>query len=158
MSTPFGTSLRRDPGDPRGLGERIEALLTERIEEAVEFICMDLLVQLRRARGRPAPEAGNASDRQDFQALVREFLLSLRAGFFEGLTPEDRQKVTRAEEARGGEEIPRLLAGQVALARSLADYWQRFEALRASFVQARLSAPPPRRRFLDRFRRRSPSP
>ncbi|MBI3628542.1 MAG: hypothetical protein HY217_02975 [Candidatus Rokubacteria bacterium] len=27
MSTPFGTSLRRDPTDPRGLKERIDALL-----------------------------------------------------------------------------------------------------------------------------------
>lgn len=142
MSTPFNTSLRRDPNDPRGLVERIEALVGERIEEAVEFLCIDLLVQLRRAHGRPAPEAKSAGDRQEYEGLVREWLLHLRGALLEGLTPENLQRVSRAEEARGREEIPRLLAGQVVLARTLPDYWQRFEALRAAFAQARLNAPP----------------
>lgn len=142
MSTPFNTSLRRDPDDPRGLVERIEALVGERIEEAVEFLCMDLLVQQRRAQGRPAPEAKSAGDRQEYEGLVREWLLHLRGALLEGLTPENLQRVSQAEEARGREEIPRLLAGQVVLARTLPDYWQRFETLRAAFAQARLNAPP----------------
>lgn len=142
MSTPFNTSLRRDPNDPRGLVERIEALVAERLEEAVEFLCMDLLVQQRRAQGRPAPEAKSAGDRQEYEGLVRDWLLHLRGALLKGLTSEDVRKVSRAEEARGREEIPRLLAGQVVLARTLPDYWQRFEALRAAFAQARLSAPP----------------
>ena len=143
MSTPFNTSLRRDPDDPRGLVERIEALVGERLEEAVEFLCMDLLVQQRRDLGRAAPEAKSAGDRQEYEGLVREWLLHLRGALLEGLTPEDLQKVSRAEEARGREEIPRLLAGQVVLARTLPDYWQRFEALRAAFAQARLRADAP---------------
>ncbi len=155
MSTPFDTSLRRDPNDPRGLAERLEALLRERIEEAVEFVCMDLLVQLRRAHSRPAPEARSASDRQEFQALVRELLRHLRAAFLAGLAPEDLEKVSQAEDAQGKEELPRLLAGQTALARTLPDYWQRFETFKTAFTEARLSGPPPRAGFLDRFGRRS---
>lgn len=155
MSTPFNTSLRRDPDDPRGLAERIEALVAERIEEAVEFVGMDLLIQLRRAQGRPAPEAKSAGDRQEYEGLVREWLLHLRGALLEGLAPEDLQKVSRAEEARGREEIPRLLAGQGALARTLPDYWQRFEAFRVAFIQARLGAPPPRAGFLSRLLRRA---
>ncbi len=133
--------------DPRGLGERIEAAVAERLEEAVEFVCMDLLVQLRRAHGRPAPVAKSASDRQEFQGLVREWLLHLRGGLLDGLPPEDVQKVSQAEEARGREEIPRLLAGQAALARTLPDYWQRFETLSAAFTQTRVSALPRRSRL-----------
>ena len=152
----MSTSLRRDPDDPRGLGERIEAVVTERLEEAVEFVCMDLLVQLRRAQGRPAPVAKSASDRQEFQGLVREWLLHLRGALRDGLLPEEVRKVGQAEEARGRAEIPRLLAGQVALARALPDYWQRFETLRAAFIETRLSAPPASPGFLGRLFPRSP--
>jgi hypothetical protein len=133
--------------DPRGLGERIDAAVSERLEEAVEFVCMDLLVQLRRAHGRPAPVAKSASDRQEFQGLVREWLLHLRGALLGGLRPEEVQKVSQAEEARGREEIPRLLAGQAALARTLPDYWQRFETLSAAFTQTRVSALPRRSRL-----------
>ena len=135
------------PGDPRGLGERIEAAVEERLEEAVEFVCMDLLVQLRRAHGGPAPVAKSASDRQEFQRLVGEWLLHLRGALLDGLPREEVQKVSQAEEARGREEIPRLLAGQAALARTLPDYWQRFETLRAAFAQARLTTRPRRSGF-----------
>jgi len=141
---------------PGGLGERIDAAVEERLEEAVEFVCMDLLVQLRRAHGRPAPVAKSAGDRQEFQGLVREWLLHLRGALLDGLPPEEVQKVSRAEEARGREEIPRLLAGQVALARGLPDYWQRFETLSAAFIETRLSAPPANPGFLGRLFRRSP--
>ena len=144
------------PGDPRGLGERIEAAVEERLEEAVEFVCMDLLVQLRRAHGGPAPVAKSASDRQEFQRLVGEWLLHLRGALLGGLPREEVQKVSQAEEARGREEIPRLLAGQAALARTLPDYWQRFETLRVAFIEMRLSAPPASPGFLGRLFRRSP--
>ena len=108
---------------------------------------MDLLVQLRRAHGRPAPAAKSAGDRQEFQGLVHEWLLHLRGALLDGLPPEEVQKVSRAEEARGREEIPRLLAGQVALARVLPDYWQRFETLSAAFTQARVMTRPRRSRL-----------
>ena len=155
MSTPFDTSLRRDPHDPRPLAERIEALVRERIEEAVEFVCMDLLVQLRRAHSRPSPQAGNASDREEFQRLVRDLLLHLRAAFADGLPSEDLQKVSQAEDTHGPGEVSRLLAGQTFLARTLPDYWRRFETFRGAFTHVRLSAPSPRPGLFDRLRRRS---
>lgn len=155
MSTPFNTSLRRHPGDPRGLVEQIDALVKERLEEAVEFGCLDLLVQSRRVHRRPAPEKDSEKDRQEFQALVRELLIYLRGELREGLTPEDLQKISQAEDAQGGQELPRLLAGQTALARMLPDYWQRFETLKTAFTRARLSPPPPRPSLLDRLFRRA---
>ena len=146
------------PGDPRGLGERIEAAVEERLEEAVEFVCMDLLVQLRRAHGRPAPVAKSASDQQEFHGLVSEWLLHLRGALLDGLPPEEVQKVSQAEADRGPEEIPRLLRGQAPLAPTLPDYWQRFETLRAAFTQARLGAPGPGPGFLGHLFGRRPSP
>jgi hypothetical protein len=100
--------------------------------------------------------AKSASDRQEFQRLVGEWLLHLRGALLDGLPREDVQKVSQAEEARGREEIPRLLAGQAALARTLPDYWQRFETLRVAFIEMRLSAPPASPGFLGRLFRRSP--
>jgi hypothetical protein len=137
---------------PGGLGERIETAVAERLEEAVEFVCMDLLVQLRRTHGRPAPQAGNARDKGEYEGLVREWLLHLRSTLLDCLPPEAVQKVNQAEETGSREETLRLLAGQVALARTLPDYWQRFETLRAAFTQARLAAPRRRSRLWP-FRR-----
>lgn len=153
MSNPFGTSLRRDPGDPRGLLDRIDAAVRERIEEAVEFGCMELLVQLRRARGRPAPEATSATDRKEFESLVRELLLHLRGALLEGLPAEHAEKLAQTEAAQGQDQVPRLLAGQAALARGLPDYWERFEALTRAFVQTRLGAPAARGLLDHLFRR-----
>jgi hypothetical protein len=58
MDNPFRTTgLRHGADDPRGLRERIEAQLTERIDEAVEMAALHLLVELRKRHDRPAPEA-----------------------------------------------------------------------------------------------------
>ena len=53
MSRPdaFNTSLRRDPGEPRDLIARVDAEVRDRIGEAVDFVCLDALVQSRQARG-----------------------------------------------------------------------------------------------------------
>ena len=77
MDSPFLTSLRRDASDPRSLLERIDAQLKERIEEACEFFCLDLLVQLRDAHGRPAPQPDNPTDRNEFKQLDLEKLKDL---------------------------------------------------------------------------------
>src|SRR5947209_2429307 len=56
MDNPFHTKgLRHGTNDPRGLLERIEAQLGERIEEAVEMTALELLVELRKRHQRPAP-------------------------------------------------------------------------------------------------------
>lgn len=154
MSSPFGTSLRRDPDDPRDLLERIDSQVRERLEEAVDFICLDLMVQRRRRHGRALPEERNERDRQEFRGLVREFLLYLRQAYWSAIPEAAREKVSQAEAGAGGEEVQRLIAAQVALARQLPDYWQRFEEFRASFVQEQLAAPPPRSGLLDRLRGR----
>jgi hypothetical protein len=131
----FSTSLRRDSGQPRDLIARIEAELRERIEEAVDFACLDALVEQRRAHGLPAPVADSARDRDEFTRRVRAFLTQLRDAVAVDLTPEQRQKVDAAARA-AGDETRRLLAVQVALARELPDYWQRFETTRVAYVGA----------------------
>ena len=47
-------------GDTRGLLERIEAQLRERIEEAIEMAALKLMVDTRAQTGRPAPESTSA--------------------------------------------------------------------------------------------------
>ncbi len=154
MSSSFGTSLRRNPDDPRGLLERIDAQLRERLEEAVDFACLDLLVQLRRQHGRALPEEQNEKDRQEFKGLVREFLTYLREAYWTSLAGADQKTATEAEAGAGHEELQRLVAVQVVLAKRLPDYWQRFEALRAAFAREQLAAPPPKPGLLDRLRGR----
>jgi NCAIR mutase (PurE)-related protein len=146
----FGTSLRRDSDQPRDLGARIEAELRERIEEAVDFACLDALVERRRARGLPAPVADSARDREEFTQNVRAFLEHLRDAIAVDLTPEQRRRVEAAARA-AGDETRRLLAAQLALAKELPDYWQRFEASRVAYVGARSASGGERRGLLGRL-------
>ncbi|MFQ5898577.1 MAG: hypothetical protein ACE5JN_10060 [Candidatus Methylomirabilia bacterium] len=158
MSARFGTSLRRDPEDSRTLLERINAQVRERLEEAVEFVCLDLMVQRRQRHGRPTPDKSSQTDRQQFTGLVREFLLCLHRAFWARLSEAEQAHVSEAAAALGDEEPQRLLAIQVSLAQRLPDYWQQFEQLRAAFVEERLAAPPAPHlgllsRLLPRWRR-----
>jgi len=128
MSHPFfSTSLRRDPGQPADLAARIDAQLRERLEEAVDFVCLEAMVARRRARGLPAPAADSERDREEFTGFVRAFLEHLRASLAADLGPEQRRRMEAAEHS-AGDEPARLVAVQVVLARELPDYWQRFEA------------------------------
>ena len=74
----FGTSLRRDPNQPADLNARIEAQLRERLEEAVDFVCLEALVKRRRALSLPAPSADSTRDREEFTQSVHAFLAELR--------------------------------------------------------------------------------
>ena len=47
-------------GERADLAARIDAELRERIEEAVEFLCLDALVERRRTLGLPPPAADSA--------------------------------------------------------------------------------------------------
>ncbi len=133
-------------GDPRGLRERIDAQLRERIEEAVEMAGLELLVALRERHGRPRPEAGSVADRREHEALVDDLLTHLERAFA-GEIAASGQASAAAPRTVG--EPPagiapgraRALASQVLLAKRLPDYWQRFEAHRAAHAQARLSRP-----------------
>jgi len=126
----FATSLRRDPDDPRGLLERIDAQVRERVEEALDFFLLDLLVQLRRARGRRAPVEGNSRDRREFEGLAREFLLALEAECGPGASPTPT----------AAPDLAALVGRQVGYARTQPDYWQRFDRAKERFRAARLEA------------------
>ena len=126
--------------DPRGLVERIEAQLRERITEAADMAGLKLMVDLRQRHGRPAPETSSDADRREFEQIVSSLLTHLRNAFLDELAAEQRGEFERAEDAQS-KPTDKLLAGQVFLARRLPDYWQRFEAHVAGYEKARLDAP-----------------
>ena len=146
--TPFRGAFGHQHGDSRGLLERIQAQLQERIQEAVEMAGLELMVELRRRHGRPAPDTASTTDRKEFEDTVRALLEHLGAAFRSDLSPDLRAALDRVD-ARG--EADRLIAEQARLARELPDYWQRFEAYRAAHARARLEAPAPDRGWLGRL-------
>lgn len=118
----------RHPDRSHDLDTRIEIEVRERLEEAIDFVCLEALVNARRAGGRPAPAADSAGDRAEYQAHVSAFLrlLAVELG---GAGPP------RARAAAGDDqEEARLLAAQVALARAVPAYWQQFETLSARYL------------------------
>jgi len=131
----FGTSLRRDPSQPADLNARIEAQLRERLEEAVDFVCLEALVKRRRALSLPAPSADNTRDREEFTRSVHTFLAELSSAIAPTLSDEQRRKVAAAAERGPGDETQRLLGVHVVLARELPDYWQRFETARTVYAE-----------------------
>lgn len=153
MDSPFLTSLRRDASDPRSLLERIDAQLKERIEEACEFFCLDLLVQLRNAHGRPAPQPDNQTDRNEFKQLVQELIVAI-SGVSQGWVPmTDTLLQTKLLEQK---TLDQPLVLQIFLAKNLPDYWQRFEQATQAFATARRAASP-KKSFLNRLLGRAPS-
>ena len=66
------------PDRSHNLDTRIDMEVRERLEEAVDFVCLEALVQARRERGLPAPAADNAADRRDYLANVSAFLALLQ--------------------------------------------------------------------------------
>ena len=121
----------RHPDRSHGLGTRIEIEVRERLEEAVDYVCLEALVRTRRARGLPAPAADNAADRREYTEHVRAFLTQLERDLTVDLDAEQRRRL--AAPAATDEE-GRLMGVQVALARLLPDYWQRFDAVRARYL------------------------
>jgi len=123
----------RHPDRTHDLSTRIEMEVRERLEEAVDFVCLEALVQERRQRGLPPPAADNNADRRDYQANVSAFLTLLEHELTTDLTADERERLGAATAApRDGET--RLVTTQVALARLLPDYWQRFDAVRARYL------------------------
>ncbi len=151
MDNPFKTTgLRHGTEDPRGLIERIDAQLAERIEEAVEMAALHLVVELRKRHNRPAPETDSRADREEFQAVATDFLAYLGRAFEVGLPDQHRPGLERAR-AEGADPRSRELRCQVFLARQLPDYWQLLEIHRAAHAEARLATPPPTMGFLKRL-------
>lgn len=134
---PLRGAFPHQHGDARGLVERIEAQLGERIEEAVELASLKLMVDLRARTGRRAPETTSAADRAEFEATSRALLARLRDAFVAELPAELRPRFEQAE--TGPDASGRLLAGQIFLARQLPDYWQRFERYQREDAERRLA-------------------
>ena len=130
----FGTSLRRDPNQPADLNARIEAQLRERLEEAVDFVCLEALVKRRQVLALPPPSADSTRDREEFTQSVHAFLAELWHAIAPTLSEAQRRKVAAAESAPG-DETQRLLGVHVVLARELPDYWQRFETGRTVYAE-----------------------
>jgi len=142
--------FRTRPDQPRNLRSLVDAEVRERIEEAVDFVSLDVIVQSRRERGLPPPAADNATDRAEFDAGVLAFLERLRTELTSGLATDQRQKLDDTARA-GASPVDRLVALQVALAKELPDYWQRFEAARVRHAEARGASGGERRGFLSRL-------
>jgi hypothetical protein len=137
----------RHPDRSHDLNTRIEHEVRERLEEAIDFVCLDALVRARRARGLPPPADGNTADRAEYMQHVLTFLRLLDAE-----VPANDARPVRGE---GGADEARMLAGQVARARTLPDYWQRFEALSARFLAEPVPSGGERRGVLARLFGRS---
>jgi hypothetical protein len=119
----------RHPDRSADLSARIEFEVRERLEEALDYVCLDALVRERKARGLRPPVADSPEDRRAYTDTLLALLDRLRCELAAELSPEERRRT----ESPGDEQAP-LIAVQVALARRLPDYWQRFEAISAAFL------------------------
>jgi hypothetical protein len=137
-------------GDPRSLRERIDAQIRDRIVEATEMGALDLLVELRRRNQRPLPEDGNARDHDELRALTERLFAGIDEAFQASLAEADRQPCAEAR-AAASDTREAILAGQVALAKRLPDYWQRFEAHRSDVASRTLGEAEARPSWLRRL-------
>ncbi|HXU91268.1 MAG TPA: hypothetical protein VFQ62_20660 [Methylomirabilota bacterium] len=132
----------RHPDRSHDLGTRIEHEVRERLEEAIDFVCLEALVQGRRAGGGPAPAADNPADRAEYEAHVSRFLRLLDA---------EVRAVSGTPPSASDAPDARLLARQVSLARTVPDYWQQFETLSARYLAEPSSSSGQRRGVLARL-------
>ena len=123
--------FRTPPGAPRDLLSLIDAELRDRLEEAIDHACLEAIVTARRAANAPLPKADDARDREEFTTTVRTLLERLRDEI--PADADEAARVTSTTDAHAGEEW-RLLAVQIARAKALPDYWQRFDAVRIRFT------------------------
>lgn len=146
--------FRTPPGQPRDLLSLIDHEVRQRVEEAVEHVSLDVLVAMRPARGLPPPAPDEAGDREAFRAGVRTFLERLAAEIGRDLSPAQMQTAEAAAARSGGDPAARLVAVQVALAKELPDYWQRFEAIRVAHTAEQARSRGERVGLLGHLRRR----
>jgi hypothetical protein len=132
--------FRTRPDQPRDLHTLIEGEVRERIADAVDSVSLEAMVERRRGRGLPEPVADSPRDRAEFNAGVQAFLERLRAELLPALPADQQDKAVEAAARAGSDAVARLMATQVALARRLPDYWQRFEAVRLAFTRERQSS------------------
>jgi hypothetical protein len=121
----------RHPDRSHDLRTRIDYEVRERLEEAIDFVCLDALVRARKARGLPPPAADSDADRTEYSAHVLSFLKLLDTHLATNVADGPRRAT---QSPREPDERERLLADQLALAKSLPDYWQRFELMGARYL------------------------
>jgi hypothetical protein len=143
--------FRTRPGQPRDLRALVDAEIRERIEDAVDHGVLDIMVEARRRRGQPAPAADSPSDRAEFEAEVRALLEHLAAHLEPALDARQRDQAEEAVVRAGRDPMSRLLARQIALAKTLPDYWQRFDSARQAYAAERLRSGSQRRGLLGRL-------
>ena len=128
--------------------------MRERIVEAVDFVCLESMVQSRRTGALPAPAADNKRDRAEFDRRVETFLARLGDAML-GALDAAQQPSLPAPGRADGDRLAHLIAMQLALAKLLPDYWQRFEQVRVAYaLEADVPAPASgcdRPRWLDRL-------
>jgi hypothetical protein len=122
----------RHPDRSADLRARIEFEVRERLEDALDYVCLNALVQDRKARGLPPPAADNPADRRAYSDNVLALLDRLRQELAAELSPDERRRT--GDPGTAGDEQARGIAAQVALARRLPDYWQRFDAISTRFL------------------------
>jgi hypothetical protein len=119
----------RHPDRSADLIARIEYEVRERLEEAIDHVCLQALVRDRQARGLSPPAADSADDRRRYAANVLTFLRLLQRE----IGPDEARKASSTP-GTADDEQARLIALQVALARKLPDYWQRFETISSGYL------------------------
>jgi hypothetical protein len=130
----------RHPDRSHDLVARIEYEVRERLEEAVDYVCLEALVRERRARGLPPPAADSLDDRRAYTDNVLTFLRLLRRDITATLGAEEQRKTTAVTDGQPDEQA-RLIAAQVTLARTLPDYWQRFEVVTEAYLAGSQGGP-----------------
>jgi RecB family exonuclease len=150
--------FRTPAGARRDLLTLIDAELRDRLEEAVDHACLGAMVAARQARGAPPPRADDGRDREEFTATVRALLERLRDEIpaapdttaTDALAARAEVRDERSQDVHADEEW-RLLALQLARAKALPDYWQRFEAIRVRFTDEYVASGGTRRGVLGRL-------
>ena len=120
----------RHPDRGDDLRTRIDAEVRERLEEAIDYVCLEAQVQARRAQNLPPPAADSERDRDEFTARVDAFLQLLHEQIPAGLAPD----APPGQPALAAGDEAGMIAAQVRFARTLPDYWQRFEAVSARYL------------------------
>ena len=131
---PLSNAHHGGGAEPPELGARIDAELRTRIEDAVDFACLDAMVRAREARGEAAPVADNPRDRAEYDARVKTFLARLATELLPQLADDERHRLEAASPRRYDDDVAAAIGVQITLARALPDYWQRFETVRADFA------------------------
>ena len=116
--------------EPLDLGARIDAELRGRIEDAVDFVCLEAMVRDREERGEPAPAPDDPRAREEYGRRVVAFLERVRTILIAELSDDQRTALGPHTSPPRPNDVAAALAVQVALAKLLPDYWQRFDAVR----------------------------